>query len=154
MFCCVATTIHPENCVLTANSLIWHSAQANSHINFLEIVLFWKESKYWSQACITEPNNHEFLHYLIFNLKGSKIILSHYLTFRKWIAGWIKYEKAISLHWPVDRWKCSVASPRGHQRTVAIQWHFPITGAFAVRFYALPSIVYLWAVFQRHPTNC
>jgi len=141
LFCCVAATIYTPKTAYWLTFLWFGFKYRQIIVTTIEIVLFWKEWKYWSQACITEPNNHEFLHYLIFKLKGSKIILSHYLNFRKCITGWIKYEKAIRLHWPVDRWKCSLASPRGHQRIVTIQTHFSVTGAFPVRFYALPAIV-------------
>ena len=41
-----------------------------------------------------------------------------FLSLRKWITGCVKFEKATCLHWSVDRWNWSVASPRGHQRTI------------------------------------
>ena len=44
-------------------------------------------------------NNHEFFNYLASALlRRSKIGVYHFFVFRKRIAGWIEFKKAICLH--------------------------------------------------------
>ena len=68
--------------------------------NALRLYCLSRVAKYWLQACSMETNiNHEYLHELASTLtKDIHISVSHYLIFRKWIAGWIENEKAVRLY--------------------------------------------------------
>lgn len=73
--------------------------------------------------------------YISWHLPLQKILKSVFLIFREWIAGWIKYEKVIRLHWPVDRGKCPVGFSTRHLRTVAVQWRLPVIGSFTIQIF-------------------
>ena len=94
LFYCVATTIQHWKLPI---DLIWHQAQANGFKNFFEIVLFCREAKYWLQARSMEPTKI-MSSCISWHLPLQKILKSVFLIFKKWIAGWIKYEKVIHLH--------------------------------------------------------
>lgn len=94
LFYCVATKIQHWKLPI---DLIWHQAQANRFKNFFEIVLFCREAKYWLQARSMEPTKI-MSSCISWHLPLQKILKSVFLIFKKWIAGWIKYEKVIHLH--------------------------------------------------------
>ena len=147
MFCFVGTNLHTEYVYWVL--ILWCGIKQRQIVTiFLKLYHFEERQSIGLNA--SSNKNHEFLYYLIFNC----LIVSFFLFVRKWIAGWIKHEKTISVHWPVDRGKCSVASPRGYKRTVAeLSMTSPSNWGFCSLFSYCAQYSFSMSSFSRAPNK-